>query len=432
MRIIVLGLGRVGVVAAACLLHEGHTVIGFDIDPSVMGCIDRGVPSFRESDVAEYLAAGLAAGRLRVTADVSSEADADLAFVCVGTPGLPDGSLDLSAIERAARDLGAAVRLRSPELPPIIFVFRSTLLPGSMNAVVLPLLARAAGASPGPRYDLVYHPEFIREGSAVADYLAPARIVIGERKKGTAGKLVELYRGVNAPVFMTSLEIAELAKLADNSFHALKISFANEIGRFAVGMGISPTAVFDIFAADTKLNLSASYLRPGGAFGGPCLPKDLLALAGRMREAGISAPVIDGVVESNSLHIDFLVREIGRRAARDARILLVGLSFKSGTDDVRQSPLVRLAERLVNEGYDLAIYDSDLVDGASGGFAAQLFQQLPSRLASTLLPSFPPSQDWDLIILGKNTPDVDQLFGPAANLLDIYRLEFDARTNPGH
>jgi GDP-mannose 6-dehydrogenase len=298
--------------------------------------------------------------------------------------------------------------------------------------VVLPVLARTAGASPGPRYEVVYHPEFIREGSAVADYLAPARIVIGERKKGTAEALVELYRGIDAPVFMTSLEVAELAKFAENSFHALKISFANEIGRFAVGVGISPTAVFDIFAADTKLNLSASYLRPGGAFGGPCLPKDVLALAVRMREAGIRAPVIDGVIESNSLHIDFLVREIGSRAAPDARILLVGLSFKSGTDDVRQSPLVGLAERLVNEGYDLAIYDSDLVDGASGGFAPRLLQQLPSRLASALLPSFPPSQDWDLIILGKNTLDVDQLFGPAANLLDIYRLEFDARTNSGH
>jgi GDP-mannose 6-dehydrogenase len=431
MRIAVLGLGRVGVVETACLLRAGHTIIGIDTDPSIIDCFSHGLSPFHEPDVAELLSAGHADGRLAVTLDPGRAADADLVFVCVGTPGFSDGSLDLSSLKRAARELGKAVRARSPERAPILLVFRSSMLPGSMEGCVMPEIAEAAGAPAGVGYEVVYHPEFIREGSAVADYLTPARIVIGERQEGSAAALLTLYQQIDAPIFTTSLAAAELVKFADNSFHALKICFANEVGRFAIRAGISPADIFDIFTADTKLNLSASYLRPGGAFGGPCLLKDVGALAAGMRGAGIDAPVIDGIIESNSLHTDFIIEEIERRAPAGSRTLLVGLSFKAGTDDVRDSPLVRLAEYLMDRGHDLAIYDPDILDDVSTGMPGRAFAELSARLSAVVLRTLP-SGNWNLIVLGKNHLDTKRVFGPTANILNLHRLEFDARTDIRH
>jgi GDP-mannose 6-dehydrogenase len=422
MRVVVLGLGRVGVVTAAGLLHHGHTVIGIDTDRFTSERLSRGLLSFREPNLAELIASGHSDARLLVVANVCSEANADLVIVCVGTPGLADGSLDLSDLKIAARNLGEAVRLRSPELPPVILVFRSTMLPGTMRDVVLPAIAEAAGESAGVRYEVVYNPEFIREGSAVADYFAPSRIVIGEHRGGTCGPLVELYNGIDAPIFTTSLEVAEFAKFADNGFHALKVAFANEVGRFAVRSDISPAAIFDIFEADTRLNLSASYLRPGGAFGGPCLPKDVRALGARMRDLGIDAPVIGRILESNSLHTDFLVEEIERRAPPGSRILLVGLSFKANTDDLRESPLVKLAECLVDRGHDLAICDPDLTYDTLACIDGRAVAQIPSRLLALLLRQPPASTGWDLIVMGKKRSELERWFGQGANIFSIDRL----------
>jgi GDP-mannose 6-dehydrogenase len=318
-------------------------------------------------------------------------------------------------VKAAARHLGEAVRQRSPELSPMLLVFRSTMLPGSMNEIVLPAIASAAGEPPGARYDVAYNPEFTREGSAVADYLAPARIVIGERRPGSARLLVNLFGDIKAPIFTTSFEVAELTKFADNTFHALKVTFANEIGRFALQSGVSPGEFFDIFQADTKLNLSAAYLRPGGAFGGSCLPKDVRALAARMNDIGIAAPVIDHILESNSLHTDFLVAEIERRTTPRSRILLVGLSFKTGSDDVRESPLVRVAESLLALGYDLSIYDPDLAcDGVVGTHT-----ELPSRLSAAILSQLPEEVAWDLVVVGKKLPSILQTLGASCSLFHI-------------
>ena len=425
MKVVVVGLGRVGSVAAACLLRDGHTVVGVDTDPSIVAAFAGGRVPFHESVVSELIAAGQAAGLLAVTADLyDAVADGDLALVCVPTPGLSDGSLDLSRVTLTASDLGMALRGRSPNLPAILLVFRSTLLPGTMTGTVLPEIAAAVGEAPGVRYEVAYNPEFMREGSAIADYLAPARIVIGERKKDTARRVVELYDGIDAPVFWTTLETAELAKFADNGFHALKIAFANEIGRLAIRTGISPTTIFEIFVSDTKLNLSSSYLRPGGAFGGPCLPKDVLALAAAMRAAGVEAPVIGRIISSNSLHTDFLITEIERRAPAGARILLVGLTFKPGTDDLRQSQLIAFAERLLACGYDLAVYDPDLVDEASTEINPRALVQLPAQLSSIILAKLP-SADWDLVVLGKKYRDVERIVGSKSRVLKLYELEFE-------
>src|SRR5689334_11808406 len=335
MKVIVLGLGRVGTVAAAALLRAGHVVVGIDKDKAIRDRIAAGQSPFREPEVSDLLDGGRRGGRLSVGAAVGDHIDADVVLVCVGTHGTADGRLDLSDVITAASTLGEAARRRRPVGRPILLVFQSTMLPGSMRGTVLPAVASAAGEPPGARYEIAYHPTFIREGSGVADFFAQSRLVIGERVPGCAKPLLELLDSVHAEVFATSLEAAELVKCSDNGLHAMKIAFANEIGRFAVRCGIRAGEVFRMITADTKLNLSVSYLQPGGAFGGPCLPKDVRALATRMHEAGIAAPVIGHILDSNASHREFIIGEITRRAPRPARILLVGLSFKRGTDELR-------------------------------------------------------------------------------------------------
>lgn len=360
MKVIVIGLGHIGVVTVAALLRDGHTVIGVDTDDDIRGSLANGLSPFREPGVQDLIASGRTAGRLVVASSVGDAVDADAAFVCVGTKGLAEGLLDLSDVTRAARALGEAVRLRPPDLAPMLMVFRSTMLPGSMRRTVLPAVAAAAGEPQGTRYEIAYSPEFTREGTALADYFAPARIVVGEGRPRSRQILLDLHPGIEAPIFSTSFEVAELTKLADNSFHALEVAFANEVGRFAVSSGISPSEVFAIFHADTKLNLSSAYLRPGGTFGGPCLPKDVRALAASMDNAGVTAPVIGHINESNASHANFLVSEIERRLARPSRVLLLGLSFKPGTDNVRESR--QLPAELA---FDLVVVGKNSLDQAS-------------------------------------------------------------------
>lgn len=417
MNIVVIGLGHVGLVTAAALLRDGHAVVGVETDPEIRAVVASGRSPFREPGVSELLAEGHAADLLSVRASIGDAANADFVFVCVGTRGEPDGSLDCTGVKAVARELGGAVRRRVPDLPPLFLVVRSTMLPGSMREEVLPELAASAGEPPGARYDIVYYPVFTREGSAIADHFAPARFVIGERVPGTAQRLLELIAGIRAPVFATSFEVAELAKMADNGFHALKVAFANEIGRFAVRSGISPAEVFDIFRADTKLNLSASYLSPGGAFGGPCLPKDVRALASRLREAGIAAPVIDHICQSNALHAAFLLAEIERRVPSPSRILLVGLSFKAGTNDLRDSPLVDLAQTLLDRGHRLAIYDPDLAFGTDG-----LSPALPSAVSAALVPQLPADSAFELVVVAKSAAEALQAIGASCPRFHIDRL----------
>ncbi len=415
MRIAICGLGHVGIVTAAGLLRDGHTVIGMDSDGAVCDVVKSGLSPFREPEVGEIIAAGHSEGRLSIADGLSEIAEADVAFICVGTRGLPDGRLDLSDLQAASQTLGEAVRRRPAELPPILLVFRSTMVPGSMSTAVIPTLHAAAGEAPGQCYNVAYQPEFMREGCALADYFAPARIVIGEQSPGTAGKLKDLYANINAPIVTTSLETAELIKFADNSFHALKVCFANEMGRLAVSSGVSASELLQLFCMDTKLNLSAAYLRPGGAFGGPCLAKDVLALAQHMKTSGISAPIIDHIIPSNQAHTDFLISEVKRRTPLRSRILLVGLSFKANTDDVRQSPLADLAQRLLTDGYDLAVYDSDLV--ASDGKL-----QLAPWLAKIVLQQIQANDTWDLVVIGKRQPSAIKVLNSSIPVLNIDRL----------
>jgi GDP-mannose 6-dehydrogenase len=419
MRIIIVGLGRVGIAITASLLSQGHEVIGVEINEWIVNQIVRGLSPFREPEVEKLMNDGLATGRLRAGTTLDGLDHADVIFVCVGTLGLPDGSLDLSDVTTVARNIGEAVRRRKPAAPPLLIAFRSTMMPGSMRNVVLPAIVDAAADTPRDRYHVVYHPEFMREGSAIADCFSSARIVIGEEHSGDGQTLLDLYSSIDAPKVQTSFEVAEFIKFVDNGFHALKVSFANEIGRLALRLGLSPSEVSSLFLADSKLNLSSSYLRPGAPFGGPCLSKDVRALAALMRDTGIDAPVIDHVIGSNDAHGNFLLAEIERRIPERSRVLLTGLSFKAETDDLRGSPLVNIAEWLLARGHDLAIYDPDLYRDDEG--KSHLYAQLPPRLLAILQSQLPDLAGWDLIVLGKRYPGMNQMVG-SANLFDINRL----------
>jgi GDP-mannose 6-dehydrogenase len=416
MKIVVLGLGYVGCVTAACLLKIGHTVVGVEVDGRVRNLVANGKSPIHEPDVGDLIAQGHAAGRLTVVTDMADAAEADLVIVCVGTPGQANGALDLSAIRAATVSVGVMLRARVRAREAMLIVFRSTMLPGSMTDIILPAIAAAAGEQPGSLYDVAYNPEFTRLGSAVADYFAPARIIIGERLAGTAQPLLDLYAGIDAPVFRTTFEAAELAKYADNAFHALKVAYANEIGRVAVRSGIRPADLFELFRADEKLNLSARYLRPGGAFGGPCLPKDVRALSVYVDEVGIAAPVLRHILKSNEAHTEFLIAEIERKVAPRSRILLMGLSFKPGSGELRESPLVTLAQALLDRGHDLAVYDPD-VARANGGDGQN---GLAPEIAAITLSDLPDEADFDLVVVGKMSAAVAEV---AARRSPVFRID---------
>lgn len=424
MNIVVCGLGCVGTTTAACLLQAGHRVAGVDVDPVKNQAFAAGRSPVFEPGVDERLRAGRIAGRLDGGASVAGHAaGADVILVCVGTPVGRGGVLDLSQVLSVTAEIGAALARRPSGSAAATVVYRSTMLPGSMERVVVPALAAAAGP-PGGRYEVAYNPEFLREGTAVQDYLAPPRIVIGERRAGDARKLREMYRGVEAPVFEVTMAVAEMIKYADNGFHALKVAFANELGRLAGALDVPVQPLTEVFLADTALNLSAAYLRPGGAFGGSCLPKDLRALNARVRESGVEAPVMEAVLRSNDAHKTYLVEQAAARAPRGGRVLLLGLTFKLGTDDLRESPLVDLAESLLDRGFDLTIHDPDLRVERLTGVNLELARTRLRRLIERLTDDVNGAVDAaDLIVIGKPAAGLAVRLAGDARALDLARLK---------
>ncbi len=356
----ILGLGYVGSTAAACLLEDGHRVVAVDVRPEKVAALAEGRAPVAEPGVEERLCAGLRRGRLTVCSEIGPHiADLDVVWVCVGTPAGPGGALDLSRLLEASRTLARALRAAPARERPLWLVYRSTVMPGTMEERILPLLGEELGEPPGRRYEVVYYPEFLREGSAVADFRCPPKVVLGERAPGIARSLPGVA-AAGAPRFELPFRAAELVKLADNAFHALKVAFANETARIAASQGVDPQALLAPLLADTRLNISTAYLHPGAPFGGPCLPKDLQALIVSAERLGLPAPLLAGVRESNARHLDWLVAQIRARIPPPASILQLGLSFKPGTGDLRNSPLLDLAERLLACGYELCIYDPDV------------------------------------------------------------------------
>jgi GDP-mannose 6-dehydrogenase len=424
VNVVVCGLGYVGTVTASCLLKEGHRIVGIDVNEAKAAAIAEGRSPVYEPTVPELLARGHKEGRLSGDTKLSGHLmDADLAFVCVGTPGQRTGALDLSQVLGVARELGAALRERAGSRAPLICVFRSTMPPGTMETAVIPMMVKAAGEDPGRRFEVAYNPEFLRESTAVADYFEPSRIVIGERQPGATNRLWGIYDSINAPVFEVSFRTAEMVKFVDNSFHALKIAFANEIGRAALGLGIDAQRLMQIFVADTKLNISSAYLRPGGPFGGSCLPKDVQALSAYMHQLGLAAPVIESIMASNIAHKGYLTKRVVDALPGGGRILQLGLTFKSGTDDLRESPLVDLAEQLLGKGYRLEIYEPDLREQELVGQNLRYVQYHLPHLSRLLIEDVAESaRRADLIVVGKLMPGVLDRFDPASRIVDVQRL----------
>lgn len=356
MRISVFGLGYVGVVSAACLATDGHVVVGVDPNETKVDQIASGRSPIVETDIDEMVRAQVAAGRLSATMDVAAAVrDTELSLICVGTPSQGNGSLDLKYVARVCEQIGAALAHKSGFH---VVVARSTMLPGTMRDLVIPTLERCSGKVAGRDFGVCGNPEFLREGTAVYDYRNPPKTVIGETDARSGDVLASVYAGLKAPLIRTDVDTAEMVKYADNVWHALKVCFANEIGNVCKALAIDSHRVMDIFCQDTKLNLSPYYLKPGFAFGGSCLPKDVRALSFKARTLDVPLPVIGSILESNELQIRRGVDMIMARGSR--RIGVLGFSFKAGTDDLRESPMVEVIERLIGKGYDLRLYDRNV------------------------------------------------------------------------
>ena len=355
MKISVMGLGYVGAVAAGCLAKEGHEVVGVDPQQAKVDLINAGKTPIIEKDIGEVIAQQVAAGRLAATTDVRAAVLAtDVSLVCVGTPSLGNGHIDLKYVRRVCEQIGETLK----EHPGHTVVMRSTLLPGTMKDVVIPTLEAASGLKAGEDFGLAINPEFLREGTAVYDYFHPPKTVIGEVGKGAGDVLEKLYGHLPGPMIRTDYETAEMVKYADNTWHALKVAFANEIGNICKAIGVDSHKLMDIFCQDTKLNLSPYYLKPGFAFGGSCLPKDVRALSYKAKLMDVKVPIIDAILPSNDEQIERGIRAVTAKGSRKVGIL--GFSFKAGTDDLRESPMVELVERLIGKGYDLRVYDSNV------------------------------------------------------------------------
>ncbi|MEB8338467.1 nucleotide sugar dehydrogenase [Streptomyces endophyticus] len=359
MRISVLGLGYVGCVSAACLAGQGHEVIGVDVNQAKVDLVNNGRAPVVEERIGELTAEVVRTGALRATRDVHEAImESDVSLICVGTPSEPNGSLCTTYLERVAEQIGAALAERGQKGGRHTVVFRSTMLPGTCLNLLVPILEKSLGGTAGVDFGVAVNPEFLREGTSVRDFFDPPKTVIGQLDQASGDVVAQLYEGLPGEVFRVPVPVAEAIKYADNSFHGLKIGFANELGAVCQALGVDSHQVMDVFLADRKLNISPAYLRPGFAFGGSCLPKDLRSLVHAARRADVSVPILSHVLASNADHLQRAVELVERTGKR--KVGLFGLSFKPGTDDLRESPLVELAERLYGKGYDLKIYDANV------------------------------------------------------------------------
>lgn len=356
MKISIFGMGYVGAVSAGCLATDGHEVIGVDPNPTKVELINRGLTPIIEKDIGEMIQSAVGKGTLRATTSVAEAVTgSDISLICVGTPSQLNGNLDLSYVRRVCEEIGQALRDKDSFH---VVVARSTMLPGSMRNVVIPTLEQSSGKVAGRDFGVCNNPEFLREGTAVYDYYNPPKTVIGETDALAGDMLVRLYEKMDAPLVRTSVETAEMVKYTDNNWHALKVAFANEIGNLSKALGIDGHEVMEIFCKDTKLNLSAYYMKPGFAFGGSCLPKDVRALTYKGRSLDLDLPVLNSIMPSNQRQIQKgidMVMGYGKR-----KIGVLGFAFKAGTDDLRESPLVEVIEALLGKGFDLRLYDRNV------------------------------------------------------------------------
>jgi GDP-mannose 6-dehydrogenase len=398
MKISIFGMGYVGCVTAACLSKAGHTVLGIDVNKEKIDMINESRSPIVEKGLEELIAQGVKDGRLRGIGNPREGVfKSDVSIVCVGTPSQANGNLDLTAVGEVSRQIGKALA-EKPQRHCV--VIRSTVLPGTTRNVIIPILNQESGRVAGKDFDVCFNPEFLREGNSIWDFYHPPFTVIGQQHEETGTLLEEMYEFVDAPLKRTSFETAEMVKYSCNNFHAVKVAFANEIGVICKSYGIDSHAVMDLFVMDEKLNISKAYLKPGFAFGGSCLPKDIRALLYAAKASDLQVPLLHATFESNKVHIDRAIRLVLGKGKK--KIGILGLSFKEGTDDLRESPMVVLVETLIGKGCEIKIYDQDVMlaklFGANKQFIEKEIPHISSLMCNNLAQVL---EESDVVVLGK-------------------------------
>lgn len=421
-RVSVFGLGYVGCVSAACLARDGHSVVGMDVNPSKVARINDGHSTILEEGIDELVTAVVRSGHLRATTDLNDAIDAtDITLICVGTPSRRNGNIDLSYVLRVCEEIGARLKTKKGWHGVVI---RSTVLPGTIEELVIPALERLSGKKAGKDFGVASNPEFLREGTSIKDYDEPPFTIVGATDPETATRVAALY-SASAPVHSVPIRVSESLKYACNAFHALKVGFANEVGAICKSLAVDSHEVMRLLCEDTKLNISPRYLRPGFAFGGSCLPKDVRALVYRARERDVETPLLDGLLSSNKRQIERAFQMI--QHFRGRRVAILGLAFKSGTDDLRESPMVTLVEMLVGRGYQLRIYDRDVheanITGANREYVTQeiphLWELMTPELGTALA-------DAEVVVIGNGSPEFADLrsrLKPGQKVVDLVRMK---------
>jgi GDP-mannose 6-dehydrogenase len=431
MKVSVFGLGYVGSVSAASFATDGHTVVGVDVNAEKVASLNEGRSPIVEKGLDDLIRTASADKSLRATTSTEEAVHAtDLSLLCVGTPSRKNGSLDLSYLERVCEQIGSA--LKSKDSYHVVVV-RSTVLPGTTHDLVIPTLEQASGKKYGTGFGVTVNPEFLREGTAIHDFRNPPLTLVGHNYKSDAAPTEALYARVQAPLITTSIRTAEMMKYASNTWHALKVCFANEIGNLCKRVQIDSHEVMDIFCRDEKLNLSSYYMKPGFAFGGSCLPKDVRALQYRAKEVDLEMPVIQSILGSNQLQIQHALEQITDSGKK--RIGLLGFSFKAGTDDLRESPIVILAEALLGKGYELRIYDKNVslarLVGANKEYINRQIPHLSSLLCDTIDEVLDQS---DVVVVGNAAPEFSDALRrtrPEQVIVDLVRVKTDRAEIPG-
>lgn len=422
MKISVLGLGYVGVVSAACLASLGHRIIGVDVNPVKVDMLNQGLSPIIEKDLPELLHRAKQDGLISATDNVAHAiADTELSIICVGTPSRANGSLNTYYLENVCEQMGESLKHKTGSH---IFVFRSTMLPGTMREVIIPKLEKSSGKKHNQDFYALFNPEFLRESTAIYDFNNPPKTVIGSDNEEAANTLLTLYEGLPGPVIKTDIEIAEMVKYVDNNFHALKITFANEIGHICKKMGLDSHKVMDIFVQDTKLNLSPYYLKPGFAFGGSCLPKDLRAITYLAKMLDLETPLLNSMSISNNAQILMAIKTIVSFGKR--KIGIAGFSFKEGTDDLRESPIIEVIETLLGKGYDLKLYDRNVSLARLMGANKEYIDTRIPHLASLMVDTFDNLlEDREVIVIGNKDPEFKRVLTeskPDQIIYDLVRI----------
>ncbi|MGA2337272.1 MAG: UDP-glucose/GDP-mannose dehydrogenase family protein [Terriglobales bacterium] len=423
----VFGLGYVGTVTATCLAHKGHHVIGVDLSPAKVEAMQAGRSPVVEPRVGDLISESHASNRLHATSDSEyAVLNSEISFLCVGTPSLRNGKLDLGHIEPVCREIGQVLKNKNGFH---LVVLRSTVLPGTAETIVVPALEKSSGKKLGQNFGVCVNPEFMREGTAVADFLEPAMTVIGAADSKHSGMLREIYKWAPGRIFETSFRSAEMVKYVCNAWHAIKVSFANEVGTLAKEFGVDAEALVEIFTADTRLNISSRYLKPGFAFGGSCLPKDLRALNYRAKELDLNLPLFQSILPSNDEHLDRAVQMV--LEAGKKKVAMLGLSFKAATDDLRESPQVQLVKRLLGEGRQIRIWDDNVSLGRLIGSNRQYIEEVIPHIGALLSTSLSEVlKDAEVVVIATSGLNHDELRGclrPDQVVIDLVNLERRSR-----